>query len=239
MAYYSIPELTTCTWSRRSLAKSAKRLRSRPIKLRSCPYRKRKNRRLTIRRIQLIVFPLTLLVCGTAGDWPRFRGPNGAGVADTTWLPDKFGPDQNVLWKTPLPPGHSSPVLTGDRVFLTGVDHDKLYTLCLSRETGQVLWRRECPRSRTEPLDKLNTSASPTPAADGKNVYVFFGDFGLISYGFDGNERWRLPLGPFQNVYGMGASPIIAGDTLILVCDQSRDSFVVAVGAGDGRVRWK
>ncbi len=138
-----------------------------------------------------------------------------------------------------MPPGHSSPVLTGDRVFLTGVDHDKLYTLCLSRETGQVLWRRECPRSRTEPLDKLNTSASPTPAADGKNVYVFFGDFGLISYGFDGNERWRLPLGPFQNVYGMGASPIIAGDTLILVCDQSRDSFVVAVGAGDGRVRWK
>ena len=102
-----------------------------------------------------------------------------------------------------------------------------------------MLWRRECPRSRTEPLDKLNTSASPTPVVDAKNVYVFFGDFGLISYGFDGNERWRLPLGPFLNVYGMGASPILAGDTLILVCDQSRDSFVVAVGADDGRVRWK
>ena len=119
------------------------------------------------------------------------------------------------------------------------MDHDKLYTICLNRQTGQILWRRECPRSRTEPLDKLNTAASPTPATDGKNVYVFFGDFGLISYGFDGNERWRLPLGPFHNVYGMGASPIVAGDKVVLVCDQSGESFAIAVGKDDGRIRWK
>jgi outer membrane protein assembly factor BamB len=130
-------------------------------------------------------------------------------------------------------------VLAGDRIFLTGVDRDKLYTFCLSRQNGQILWRRECPRNRAEPLDKRNTAASPTAASDGKNVYVFFGDFGLISYGFDGNERWRMPLGPFRNVYGMGASPIVAGDALILVCDQSRDSFAMAVGKDDGRVRWK
>src|SRR5690348_58337 len=131
MGYSSIQELTICTLSRHSLAKSARRLLSRLIKLRSCPCEKRKNRRVTIRRLELIVFPFTLLVCGTAGDWPRFRGPNGAGVADTAGLPDKFGPDQNVFWKTSLPLGHSSPVLTSDRVFLTGVDHDKLYTFCL------------------------------------------------------------------------------------------------------------
>jgi outer membrane protein assembly factor BamB len=130
-------------------------------------------------------------------------------------------------------------VLAGDRIFLTGVDRDKLYTFCLSRQNGQILWRRECPRNRAEPLDKRNTAASPTAASDGKNVYVFFGDFGLISYGFDGNERWRMPLGPFRNVYGMGASPIVAGDALILVCDQSRDSFAMAVGKDDGRVRWR
>jgi outer membrane protein assembly factor BamB len=174
-----------------------------------------------------------------AADWPRFRGPNGAGVAETSGLPEKFGPASNVVWKTALPLGHSSPVLSGDRIFVTGAADGGLYTFCLSRETGQILWRRECPRSRSEALDKLNTSTSPTAATDGKNVYVFFGDFGLISYGFDGNERWRLPLGPFHNVYGMGGSPIVAGDKVILVCDQSWDSFAIAVGKDDGLVKWK
>ncbi len=175
----------------------------------------------------------------SASDWPRFRGPNGSGVAETNALPEAFGPTRNVLWKTALPIGHSSPIVTGDHIFLTAVDQEKLYTICLNRQTGQIQWRRECPRSRTEQLDKRNSPASPTPATDGKNVYVFFADFGLISYGFDGNERWRLPLGPFHNVYGMGASPIVAGDKVILVCDQSVESFIVAVGKDDGRVRWK
>jgi len=144
-----------------------------------------------------------------------------------------------MVWKTVLPPGHSSPIIAGDHVFLTAVDQGKLYTLCVSRDNGQILWRRECPRNRNEPVDKLNTAASPTPASDGKNVYVFFGDFGLVSYGFDGNERWRIPLGPFTNVYGMGASPIVAGDKVVLVCDQSFESYIVAVGKDDGRLRWK
>jgi len=174
-----------------------------------------------------------------AGDWPRFRGPNGSGVADTTGLRAEFGPSKNVVWKTPLPAGHSSPILSGDRILLTVVEEQKLFTLCLSRRTGRVLWRRECPRPRAEPLDKRNHPASPTPAADGQNVFVFFPDFGLVSYGWDGHERWRTPLGPFNNIYGMGASPILAGDKVILVCDQSRDSFAAAFGKGDGRLRWK
>jgi outer membrane protein assembly factor BamB len=105
-----------------------------------------------------------------AGDWPRFRGPNGSGVAQTIGLPEKFGPDRNVIWKTTLPLGHSSPVVSGDRIFLTAADHDKLFTFCLSRESGQILWRRECPRKRSEALDQRNTAASPTAATDGKNV---------------------------------------------------------------------
>jgi len=192
-----------------------------------------------VRSAVLAVFVLALPVLSLGADWPRFRGPNGSGVTETAGLPEKFGPGSNVVWKTALPLGHSSPVLDGDRIFVTAVDHDILYTFCLSRATGQILWRRECPRGRAEPLDKLNTAASPTAATDGKNVYVFFGDFGLISYGFDGNERWRLPLGPFRNIYGMGSSPIVVGDKVVLVCDQSRDSFAVALGKDDGRVRWK
>jgi outer membrane protein assembly factor BamB len=87
-----------------------------------------------------------------AADWPRFRGPNGSGVAETSGLPEKFGPASNVVWKTALPLGHSSPVLSGDRIFVTGAADGGLYTFCLSRETGQILWRRECPRSRSEAL---------------------------------------------------------------------------------------
>ncbi len=174
-----------------------------------------------------------------AADWPRFRGPNGSGVADTTGLSAEFSPSKNVVWKTPLPPGHSSPILSGDRIFLTVLDEQKLFTLCLSRRTGRILWRRECPRPRAEPLDKRNHPASPTPVADGHSVFVFFPDFGLVSYGWDGNERWRTPLGPFNNVYGMGASPILAGNKVILVCDQSRDSFAAAFGQSDGRLLWK
>jgi len=190
--------------------------------------------RLTL-LLLLALFGLPLL----AADWPRFRGPNGSGVADTTGLSAEFGPSKNLVWKTPLPTGHSSPILSGDRIFLTAVEEGKLFTLCLSRRTGEILWRRECPRPRAEPLDKRNHPASPTPVADGRSVFVFFPDFGLVSYGWDGNERWRTPLGPFNNTYGMGASPILAGDKVILVCDQSRDSFAAAFSKSDGRLRWK
>lgn len=172
-------------------------------------------------------------------DWGRFRGPNGSGVADTTGVPAEFGPAKNVLWKTALPPGHSSPVLSGDRIFLTAYEGETLLTLALDRASGKILWRREAPRTRREKVDARNSPASPSPVADGRSVFVFFGDYGLVSYGFDGQERWRLPLGPFDNMYGMGASPVIAGDLLVLVCDQTSGSFIVAAGKDDGRVRWQ
>jgi outer membrane protein assembly factor BamB len=194
---------------------------------------------LTARGLLAAFLSSALVSFANAGDWPRFRGPNGSGVAETTGLPSEFNPTKNVVWQTRLPLGHSSPVISGDRIFLTAVNAGKLYTLCLSLDRGKILWRRECPRNRAEALDQRNTAASPTAATDGKNVYVFFGDLGLIAYGFDGNERWRLPLGPFHNVYGMGGSPVVAGDKVILVCDQSWDSFAIAVGKDDGVVKWK
>jgi outer membrane protein assembly factor BamB len=86
---------------------------------------------------------------------------------------------------------------------------------------------------------KANDAASPTPVSDGKNVFVFFGELGLISFGPDGKERWRLPLGPFNSFYGMAASPVLEGNTLVMVCDQRSDSFMVAVDARHGRVLWR
>lgn len=172
-------------------------------------------------------------------DWDRFRGPNGTGVGESANLPVEFGPSRNVIWKTALSPGHSSPILSGTRIFLTAYEADKLMTIALDRATGRILWRREAPRSRKQKVDPRNSPASPSPVSDGRNLFVFFQDYGLISYGLDGNERWRLPLGPFDNMYGMGASPIVAGDKIILVCDQTKGSFILAAGKDDGRVRWR
>ncbi len=175
----------------------------------------------------------------SGADWPQFRGPDGLGISPSTGVPLEFGPAKNVVWKTPLPPGHSSPVLTEDRIFLTAYDGQVLLTFCLDRETGKILWRREAPRPRTEHFQQTNGPASPSPVTDGTNVYVFFGDFGLLSYGPDGEERWRLLLGPFDNANGHGSSPILADGMLILICDQDHDSYVIAVDQKTGKVRWK
>jgi outer membrane protein assembly factor BamB len=181
---------------------------------------------------------LLALVC-PAAEWSQFRGPNAAGVAEETGLPVEFGPEKNVVWKTRLAVGNSSPVLAGDRIFLTGHEGDRLITFCIDRTTGKILWRREVSAQRQEPLHKLNDRAAPTPATDGKNVYAFFGDFGLVSYGPDGNERWRMPLGPFSNLHGMAASPILVDGKLIQVCDQDVGSYLLAVDAETGRVAWR
>lgn len=185
-----------------------------------------------------------LLVCfaqsaQNTAQWSQFRGPNGTGISDTTGLPVEFGPQKNVVWKTPLPPGHSSPVLAVDRIYLTAFVGDKLLTICTDLKTGKILWQREIPRSRSDRIQKPNNPASPSPVTDGDNVYVFFQDFGLISYTREGKERWRMALGPFNAFYGMAASPVLVGDTLVLPCDQDTNSFMVAVWKDTGKLRWR
>jgi outer membrane protein assembly factor BamB len=175
----------------------------------------------------------------TAADWPQFRGMNARGVSETTGLPVEFGPSRNVLWKTDLPPGHSSPVLSTNRIFLTAFGENTLHVITLDRATGKILWRREVPRPREQELHKSNSPASPSVATDGENAYAFFTDFGLISYGSDGEERWRVPLGPFNNPFGMGASPVLANGKVIQVCDSETGSFAVAVDQKTGRTVWR
>ena len=201
---------------------------------------------------------LLLLLTATvlsAADWPMFRGVNGSGVAAVTKAPTEFGPTRNVVWKTALPFGHSSPVITGDLIFLTGAEGGervdagrgdkvvdqggKLFTLCLDRKTGNILWRRQAPRPRIERYQKVNSPASPSAATDGTNVFVFFADYGIISYTKDGDERWSTPVGPFNNVNGHGSSPIVFGDLVILVCDQDSGSFLLALDKKSGRERWR
>jgi len=175
-----------------------------------------------------------------ADEWSQFRGPNGSGVSATKGLPTEFGPNKNVVWKTELPSGHSSPVLTRDRIFVTAHTNGKLFVICLDRKTGKILWQKEVPRSRAGRLQNVNGPASPSPVTDGSNVYVFFQDFGMFSFDANGRERWKLPLGPFNMFYGFGASPILVDDKVILPIDQDNPtSYLIAVDKDSGRVRWK
>ena len=171
----------------------------------------------------------------TAANWPGFRGPNASGVGSTSGLPAEFGPKKNVVWKTPLPTGKSSPVLTGEHIFLTAWEKNNLLTIAMDRKTGKVLWRQAIRRDRSEQLHQLNSPASSTPVTDGTNVYVFFGDLGLVSYGPDGNAGVcagrvcgsdRRSFSP-ANLHGMSASPIVVDDRIILA---SRRGIVPARG---------
>jgi len=187
----------------------------------------------------LLIFVLMVATTGSAEDWSRFRGPNGSGVSNATGLPVTFGPAKNIDWRSEVPFGRSSPILTADRVIVTGSEGQKLITVCLDRATGKVVWRREILRDRTEKIFKGNDTATPTPASDGRNLYVFFPDFGIVSYSLDGKARWRLKLGPFHSFYGISSSPIIHGNTLVLVCDQKSEGFIIALDKDTGRLRWR
>lgn len=180
---------------------------------------------------------------------------DGSGVAvNTRELPEEIGPGKNELWRVDLLPGHSSPVLFGDHIYLTGAElgkpadagrdkivdeGGKLYTYCLRRKDGKLLWRKEAPRPRLERYQRTNSPASPSPAADRDGVYVFFGDFGVIAYKHDGTERWRRPLGPFNNVNGHGSSPVLAGDRVIMLCDQDSNSYLIAFDKRSGETAWR
>ncbi|MBK9385745.1 MAG: PQQ-binding-like beta-propeller repeat protein [Planctomycetes bacterium] len=171
--------------------------------------------------------------------WSRFRGPNGAGSASPARLPVHLGDPELKLWRTELPAGHSSPVLSGEHVFLTAEENETLFLYALARTDGRVAWRREVARERRDVVDQRNHPASPTPAVDAQRIVVFFPDVGLLAFDHAGKELWKKPLGPFRNVYGMGASPILAGELALLACDQNQGSYLLAVDARSGETRWK
>jgi len=180
---------------------------------------------------------LALMLLSAAEDWTRFRGPNGSGVAtDKSAYPPSF---TKPTWRSAVRPGKSSPVLTAKHVFLTAFEDDKLYTQCFERSTGKLLWERFVEKTRSESVNALNHPAALSPATDGENVYVFFKDFGLVSYSAAGKLRWKTPLGPFANVMGIGASPIVSGTDVILNIDQVEDSYIAAFDCKNGEIRWK
>ncbi len=171
-------------------------------------------------------------------EWSRFRGPNGSGIAADAGYPTTFGPGRNLLWRTAVRPGKSSPVLSRRHIFLTAYDGGSLYTQCFDRKTGRLVWERAEQPLRHEDAHVLNEPSAATPVTDGDNVYVFFRDLGVISYDAAGAVRWKRPMGPFSNRMGAVTSPIIAGTALIMVLDQFDSSSIIALSLATGAVQW-
>jgi outer membrane protein assembly factor BamB len=171
--------------------------------------------------------------------WPQFRGPNSSGLGGGK-PPVHFGPNRNVRWKTAVGAGLSSPIIWDERIFLTEFDraNKRLATVCIHRPTGKILWRRTVQPEQIEEVHAISSPAGATPVTDGESVYVYFGSYGLVCYGLNGNLKWERRLPIPENPYGAVASPIIAGDLLVLN-HQGKDAYLLGVSRRDGRTVWK
>ena len=188
------------------------------------------------------IFTTFSLAAEKALVWPRFRGPNGSGVADGQKPPVEFGPDKNLRWKVSAPSGLSSPIVAGDNLIITAFDAGKLYTIAYNRADGKEAWRAEAPAKQIEPYFKAEGSpAASTPATDGKRIISYFGSCGLVCYDLTGKELWKFEMPPAATAgdFGSGVSPMIADHTMILVRDQRNDSKVLALDAATGSPKWE
>lgn len=174
-------------------------------------------------------------------NWPQFRGPGGLGVAAPEAKPPAvFGLGTNVAWKVAVPPGNSSPIVWGGRIFLTGFTGAKLLTLALDRDSGRELWRRELGVDKVEEVHPaLGNPATATPVTDGERVYVHFGSLGMLAYDLEGRELWRRPMPLTQTEYGASSSPVLAGDNVVQLLDQDGGSHLVALNRRSGEVAWR
>jgi outer membrane protein assembly factor BamB len=189
--------------------------------------------------MRFLALYLACIVAAGASDWTRFRGPNGSGISTDRGLPTEIGPARNVLWKGKTPKGNSSPVVLQGRVWITGHEGDERLVLCYDAATGALLWRKAVTKAFTEVINPVNGPATPTPASDGRSIFVFFPDVGLLAYDLDGKQRWRVPMGPFGGVQGMAVSPIYAEGNVVLLIDTPEYAYLAAFDAETGRQVWK
>jgi outer membrane protein assembly factor BamB len=199
--------------------------------------------------LTLTAFLLTFSAV-TAGNWPAWRGPNGSGFSDEKDLPLTWGGKEktNVLWKVTLPGrGSSSPIVWGERVFITSAakqsDQDvknkvvpEHHVSCYQAATGKELWKTTVPHG---PFADGYYSI-PTPVTDGKRIYTWFGSGVAAALDFDGRIVWRKERpGPYKVYPGVSSSPILFGTTVLILADQGRESFLLALDRDTGEVKWE
>ena len=198
-----------------------------------------------------------------AENWPGWRGPSGDGVSAGKGIPTKWSSTENIAWKIAVPgEGHSSPIVWGDKVFLTSslTEKNKRILLCIDRLSGQTVWQRDVVQSPPETIHRLNSRASGTPATDGKQVYVTFmraegdeviapnvgserlitpGKIIVAAYDLDGNEKWKTNVGDFLSAHGFNTCPVLFEDLVILNGDHDGNAYLVALDRQSGRERWR
>ena len=210
-------------------------------------------------------FFVLLFVSGSllAENWPNWRGPSGDGVSAGKGIPTKWSSTENIAWRIAVPgEGHSSPIVWGDKVFLTSslTEKNKRILLCIDRLSGQTVWKRDVVQSPPETVHRLNSRASGTPATDGKQVYVTFmraegdeviapnvgserlitpGKIIVAAYDLDGNEKWKTNVGDFLSAHGFNTCPVLFEDLVILNGDHDGNAYLVALDRQSGRQRWR
>ena len=173
--------------------------------------------------------------------WPGWRGPSGQGLVKGTGYPDKWSDTKNVVWRVDVPgSGNSSPIIWGDRIFLTTAYERgrRLSLLSYRRTDGALLWESPIPQKGVEHAHEKNGHASSTPVTDGQFVYASFGTHGLFAFDFDGKIVWRQKVGSLDNYHGSAGSPLLYKDTVILYQDHKGQSFVAAFDKSTGKKRW-
>ena len=172
--------------------------------------------------------------------WPQFRGPDGMSVARDQEIPMDFGPDENELWSTSIPRGNSSPIIWRDHLFLSAYHDDKRIMLAIDRYDGSLIWERSVTaQSPEEFTHRLSGPAESTPCTDGKRVYFYFGNYGLIALNLDGSLAWEKQLRKPRTGMGTGTSPILIGNSLILIRDGTDDPCILSLDSSTGEEIWK
>lgn len=211
---------------------------------------------------------LTDVTHASPNNWPQWRGPNMMSVVENDPnLPETWSATQSVAWKTAIPGvGWSSPIVWGNKVFLTAVVADTEYekpakglylgqgrpdpppgvhhwmVYCVDLQTGKILWQRQAHEGQSRvPRHPKNSYSSETPTTDGERVYVLFGDIGLFCYDMEGKPVWShaIEYKPNESGWGPGSSPVLLGNQLIHVYDNTEESYIAAYDTKTGKQNWR
>ena len=198
-----------------------------------------------------------------AANWPGWRGPSGDGTSPEKDIPLKWSSTENIAWKAAIPgKGHSSPVVWGDRVFLTSClpEKEQRILLCLDRHTGKIIWTKVVLNPPLETIHPLNSRASGTPATDGQHVFVAFmmaddrkipapnvgtprmitpGKIISAAYDMEGKQKWKITVGDFVSAHGFNTCPVLFEELVIINGDHDGDAYLVALDRKTGKERWR
>ncbi|MBI5773677.1 MAG: PQQ-like beta-propeller repeat protein [Verrucomicrobia bacterium] len=184
---------------------------------------------------------LFLALPAIAANWPAWRGPLGTGISEEKNLPTRWSATENVKWRIVLPEaGNSTPIVWGERIFVTQPVGDRRTLMCFNRADGKLLWQIGVTTKEKEPTHQTNPYCSASPVTDGERVIVSFASDGLFCYDFAGKELWRrTDLGRQVHIWGGGVSPVIYGNLCFLNFGPGETTYLLAVDKKTGKTVWK